>query len=277
MDTFSPRTALNDPQRMKDLERQARRAMADWYKPENQADDAARIRQRNKIMETQVRLADAYFIEYEREFMRGRARTDLVLDIATLFSAGAATVARGEKDKTAFAAIAAFLTGSKLAIDANLYFKQTTPAIAAKMRSLRARKYNEILLHLQNGGDVYRKYTIADAEHDIAEYFQAGTVHGAISDISEQAERESKLEDAKRTAILAVSFDQGDQAAIQRVSAWLDADPANRGRFDDFAAAEIQKYFPGEQYVPVRHGFQFIHDEKFRQFRKDLINRHQVP
>lgn len=179
-DTFSPQPIVDDLT----IKILATRVRVDW-RQWGTAALPADARGRDKLVNDQIILIDAYYARYERQLARGRAASDLSLDLTSLFCSAAATVSGGEQAKTLLAGAAALASGSRLAIDESLYFKQTAPALTAKMRALRSEKLRGISRRIASQD--MTQYSLAQAQHDVQEYYALGTIGGAVQAITQDA------------------------------------------------------------------------------------------
>lgn len=133
---------------------------------------------------------DLKFSDFVRQLRRQRISTTLGGDLAVLTISGIASVASGGTSK-ALSAASLGVTGARVAIDKDLYFEQTLPALEATMAADRALVLARI--RTQQGEATY---TLADARIDILAYQQAGAIDSAIKSLNAGAARaETKASD----------------------------------------------------------------------------------
>ena len=206
MDSFSPQPVATDPDSIASLQQRLKEALNAW---DDRAPAAAKTVARDSILDLSLELSDDYFKPSSRDHLRGRALLDgsRELDLANLVSPAASTAVRRTSGKDrGFSAVATSLAKTsgfpKLAVDTNLYFQQTAPALTAKMRALRAAKYNEIIKHKKLAAGDYSIYTLADVNRDLTEYFEAGTVYAAVVDIARVSRENQEAKAGKRSILI---------------------------------------------------------------------------
>lgn len=155
---------------------------------------------RNKVLNELILLTDLYYRDYEDFLYVGKAMADTGFDVVELGLTLWATVSGVNRTKTSLSAIATGLKGTRLSIDKNLFQRQAMIAIISKMRAVRKKK----LLALYEGmNKSVLEYSLDQVLIDIGEYYNAGTIIGALHDIFRQSgvedkEAEKKLEEIKK-------------------------------------------------------------------------------
>lgn len=129
-------------------------------------------------------MIDYYYSEFVKQVHGERAGMSIVADVAVLGANAAGLISSSKQLKDIFLAISGGLTGAKLSFDKNAYYEQTMPALVTKMDSLRKQQLLTIRTKMQKGTD---KYDLTEGLVDINDYFQAGTVTGAIIGVRESA------------------------------------------------------------------------------------------
>ena len=143
-----------------------------------------RVSVRNEYMTKRIAQIDRGYIDYKQQLYSQRVGSAVGIDVATMTLAGAAAAVSDVGTKTGAAAIAALLTGTKTSIDKNVYFDRTLPALLSQMDALRA----EARAHLNAGALLPAdRYSLSQADADLSDYRQAGTVPRAISAVTNQA------------------------------------------------------------------------------------------
>lgn len=161
----------------------------DEEEKKNKPDCIKLKRIRNRVLHELVLLTDLYYRDYEDFLYVGKAMADTGFDVVELGLTLWATVSGVKHTKTSLSAIATGLKGAKLSIDKNLFQRQAMIAIISKMRALRKIK----LLLLYEGMDKpVSKYSLDQALIDIGEYYNAGTIIGALQDIFSKSGAEDK-------------------------------------------------------------------------------------
>ncbi|HHT9138941.1 MAG TPA: hypothetical protein ACFYEK_17065 [Candidatus Wunengus sp. YC60] len=154
--------------------------------------------QRNEIIGKLILLMNIRYSQYERAFYNTGASVGSAFDITTLAVTATGAVAGGAATKSILSAIAAGLTGSRLALEKNFLYEKTSPVLIAKMRKLREDKFKEIkdgmnkeiVAKKEKGEDgkekVIEGYSLEQGLIDVQDYFYKGTVIGALQAMSEE-------------------------------------------------------------------------------------------
>lgn len=156
---------------------------------------------RNKVLNELILLTDVHYRDYEDFLYVGKAMVDTGFDVLEFGLTLWATVSGVNRTKTSLSAIATGLKGTRLSIDKNLFQRQAMIAIISKMRALRKKK---LIVLYQGMSKPVLKYSLDQALIDIGEYYNAGTIIGALQDIFRQSgvedkEAEEKLEKIKKS------------------------------------------------------------------------------
>jgi hypothetical protein len=148
------------------------------------ADDAARSglaqdQFRDFKISACIAAIDLNYAAFLKELRRQRIGTTLGGDLAVLTLSGIAAVAN-EGTANALAAASAGVVGARVAIDKDLYFEQTLPALESIIAANRA----QVLLQIRTRQGGTSPYTLADARIDIQAYQEAGNVDNAIKGLN---------------------------------------------------------------------------------------------
>lgn len=143
--------------------------------------DAAAARTcRNELVDCQIRSIDFEFIDFERSLNKETNGMSFASDVAVGSLSAAATILTGTTQKI-LSALAGVVGGAKSSIDKNVYYTKTLPALMLTMEASRATK----LTTIRNGEKLsVTDYTLDAALSDVDAYFSAGSIPGAISEIS---------------------------------------------------------------------------------------------
>ncbi len=110
----------------------------------------------------------------------------------------------GGAAKAALGAAITGVTGAKVSFDKNAYFAKTLPALVASMQASR----KEVLLRIRKGlelGD--DKYPLTQALVDLEDYYNAGTIPGAITGITASADEASRKASEELKVVLQTTRD----------------------------------------------------------------------
>lgn len=146
-----------------------------------ETDPAARNRLQNKA----VAVIDQQYSAFVRTLVADRADAATAAAGTTLGAATAAAFVDSVTAKTNYALFGATLIGAFGIVDKNYYFEKTAPALISGMDAARTQALLQIKQNQQLGTD---RYDGAAAARDLESYYTAGTLLGAIKDITARAE-----------------------------------------------------------------------------------------
>jgi hypothetical protein len=146
---------------------------------------------------------DLYFGQFQQDLFREGVGSGIATDWITLALAGAGAVAGNAGTKAALAAAAAGIIGAKAAFDKNVFFDKTMPALLAQMVALRKTVLVRIQAGLSQGID---RYPLTQALIDLEDYYNAGTIPGALTGIVEGAGATAKQADEEMKKVLVGRF-----------------------------------------------------------------------
>lgn len=92
---------------------------------------------RDKIIYRQLSAYDLEFENFERSLTGNENIFSIVTDTTVLGVGAAGTIVGGETAKSALAAVTTFLTGTRTAVDKDLFYQSTLPALKAQMEAKR--------------------------------------------------------------------------------------------------------------------------------------------
>ena len=146
---------------------------------------------RNEIIGNLIILMNIRYSQYERAFYNTGASVGSAFDITTLAVTATGAVAGGATTKSILSAIAAGLTGSRLALEKNFLYEKSSPVLIAKMQKLREDKFKIITDNMKKPID---EYPLELGLIDVQDYFNKGTVIGALQAMSEEIGKLSPLD-----------------------------------------------------------------------------------
>ena len=155
------------------------------------------VRYRNKVMAIYMNAMDAQYALFRRKLNDQRKGTNLGLDLATLGLTGAVPlVASGAKD--VLGALANAATSSRTAIDKELYFEQTLPALLAAMDAERDDAKANLITNMSKSA---AEYPMAVAFTDLSSYEASASFERAADKLTaaasaDRAKANAKLENA---------------------------------------------------------------------------------
>jgi hypothetical protein len=136
---------------------------------------------RNELVYRLIFMTDYRFSRYEADLIAGRAAGDTIVDIATLGLTSAAALTPQAQTARILAAISGGLIGSRAALQRNFFQNQTAAVLLDRMRALRKERFNQIVANLQLP---YEQYPVELAIVEVFDYYNRGTMLGALQDIS---------------------------------------------------------------------------------------------
>lgn len=174
--------------------------LADDLKPEiiKKYDESPSKALRNKIVIARIRATNIRFDEFQEMLYQEGVGYGIATDWAVLALDAAGTLVGGAGTKAALAATSGGLTGAKAAYDKNVYFKKTMPAILAQMiarrKAVSVRIYSGLTKNIED-------YPLIQALVDLEDYYNAGTIPGAIMEIIETSGETGKTADKDLKAL----------------------------------------------------------------------------
>jgi hypothetical protein len=142
---------------------------------------------RDEVINGRIYVIDYYYNKF-RSSMRGeKPDTNIVTDIAVLGLDAADAINPAKRAKDILLAISGGLTGPQSSIDKEDFYEEALPAFISKMDSLRLERLVLIRQRMKYGTQGENPYTLGAAMIDVNNYFQAGTISGAILGITKSS------------------------------------------------------------------------------------------
>jgi hypothetical protein len=191
---------------------------ADYYKaPADQ-----RQAKRDLIVLSRMRAFNIQFDKYEKRLWAGGNTVTLGGDLTALALTGLATTVAGATAKTAFAAAATGVIGANAAINKDLYYQRTLPALIAQMEADRSKVQRVILTGLQKSDS---DYSLAAAEIDLDALKKAGSMPAAIAQVTQTASADKETQALKLEEVR--SLRGSTSATTSRLKAWVTGNQSN--------------------------------------------------
>jgi len=149
---------------------------------------------RNKVISARLVMINLEYLKWLRTVIADKQLLDTATDVLNLSLNLAATVTGGETAKTVLSAVAAGISGSKTSIDKHYFYEKTMPALVAAMNAQRKTVLERILGGMNSS---LEDYSFEQGITDVYEYYQAGTLTGAITAIQADAGSKEKKADEK--------------------------------------------------------------------------------
>lgn len=146
--------------------------------------DTLRSAKRNEIVLRRVRTLNLEFSNFEERLYGDSNVVGSGGDLLLLILGGLGATTGNAATKAALAAASAGIVGAQAAINKDLFFQRTIPALMAQMEANRATATARILDGLAHSD---REYPLIRAEIDLDTLKRAGSIPSAISGITSQA------------------------------------------------------------------------------------------
>jgi hypothetical protein len=228
-----------------------------------ESDAAKRRLLRDMIVINQIRGYDIVFANFERELYGNGNGVAVGGDLAILALNGFGAVAGVAATKAALAAASAGVLGAQGAINKDLYYQRTIPALLAQMDANRTNAKTTIMVGLKQGD---LNYSLPQAYIDLGTLRNAGGIPGAISNVTQAASQNA--ENAAQDYRQALTGSFSTTSSSQRLRRWADESDAN------FAALTqwVKKNFPSSRATRA-----FIDLPQFESGRLTAITAFHVP
>ncbi len=144
--------------------------------------------ERNRLQNKAIAVIDQRFYAFVRDLAADRADSSASVAGTTMGASIAGAFVKSVKAKTNYALFAAGMVGAFGIVDKNYFYEKTVPALVAAMRASRA-KVQLRVKHAQS--EQIEQYNGVAALQDVEDYYAAGTLLAAISDVTARAETEA--------------------------------------------------------------------------------------
>jgi hypothetical protein len=147
-------------------------------------DDSARTQERNQIIFARLRGYDIEFSNFERQLYGQSNAITLGSDLVGLILGGLTATTGNATTKAALGAASTGIIGANAAINKDLYYQRTIPALLTQME---ANRLKAKLLIVQGMAQPDFKYPLMQAYIDLDAYKDAGSIPSAISSVTQSA------------------------------------------------------------------------------------------
>ena len=176
---------------------------------------------RNKVITARMLATDIRFSEFEESLFKRTREAGFGATLATLGLTSGAAFAGGMTSQV-LAGVAAFIIGAREAFQKEVLAERTVVAIHTAMRANRAR----VALRLRTGlSQSIDQYPLALGLSDLNDYYNAGTVLGALIGITETVGVEARRAEERllQLSLSKESFESGPTAVRQAMLEKVDA------------------------------------------------------
>jgi hypothetical protein len=194
---------------------------------------------RDAVVFRRLEVIDLNYYDFESKLTGQYNALDVGADLVVLILNGLGATTGAAATKAALAAASAGVVGAKNVVNTDLFYQKTLPALVAQMRASRLTVLATIVKGLQTP---VSSYTLNEALLDVSNYYVAGTLPGAIAQVTTQAGAQA----AKASADVAFTRDSVFLQSIgQRTS--LETQVSNLTN-----AQALSVYKAMQQYVSTR-------------------------
>ena len=156
--------------------------------------------ERNRLQNKAMAVIDQRFHAFVRDLAADRADSSAAVAGTTLGASTAGAFVASVTAKTNYALFAAGVVGAFGIADKNYFYEKTVPALVAAMRASRAKVQLRVKQAQSEG---IEQYSGVAALQDVEDYYAAGTLLAAISDVTARGEAEANatLADVRELAV----------------------------------------------------------------------------
>ena len=171
---------------------------------------------RNKVVHGRLLALDLQFSLFKKAIYKQGVSSNLSLDILGVAVGAAGAVVTGADASRILSALSGGISGTGTAINKNLYYERTLPALIALMEANREKIRAQILEGLNHS---VVAYPLGFALADLEQYFQAGSIPGAVAAVTAVAGETKSKSEKKIEIVRSEAF--VDPAAQKRVKELL--------------------------------------------------------
>jgi hypothetical protein len=146
--------------------------------------DARRGVARNAFIDSCVAAIDTSYGAFAQGLSNDQKTFAIGSDVATSGLAAAATLAKSARTKTHLTTYASLVLGLRGSVDKELFLSKTLPALITQMNASRAVVMARII---QGKARTDAEYSLDAALSDLKAYYAAGTLNGALTEITNDA------------------------------------------------------------------------------------------
>lgn len=181
---------------------------------------------RDQFITARLAIYNLRYLQFIAELGADKQQLDAATDLFQLGLNLTSTLTGGIRAKTNLSALSAGITGGKASIDKHFYFDQTVRALIAAMNAQRKQVLVRILTGMQNST---QPYGITEALSDLHDYYQAGTLLGAIDAIQSDATKKDADASAKIPRMIGriTESDIDKKSKVNAAISRLGRDPAS--------------------------------------------------
>jgi hypothetical protein len=201
-----------------------------------QLTDSQRALYRNALVEARLRAADIEYSKYEEALTQERQTADLLAGTANIALTGTSALIAPVTAKNILTQVAGGITGVNGIFNDKVLLSKTIQVLQHQMRAERDRVATKIFAGMKLSSS---DYSLAMALADAEDYYRAGTLAGALIDISQTVSNEAAKAKAAKNEFI-VDFGFAADSAAQKLRAYVrpggPGTPAIRANVERLAA-----------------------------------------
>lgn len=145
-----------------------------------------------------VTAVDSVYNDFVGDLNTGRATTNFIADVIDLGVGAAVGITKGERPLQILGVALTAFRGGRKSIDLNFYREQTVPILVNKMDDNRIKVQSEIFQKKEKNKDrPVREYPMEEVIRDIVNYYNAGTLIRAFSELAKETAATAKTNEEK--------------------------------------------------------------------------------
>jgi hypothetical protein len=168
---------------------------------------------RNDIIASRMRAIDSHYYAFEASLIRERQELGFLSSIVSIGLSGAVPLVYAEGTKNILGAASSGLQGATKAFSDEVLFQKTVQVLATQMRARRDSVAADLITKMKTlDVDVY---PLPMALGDVDEYYAAGTIAGALIELSKTVGEKAKdAEQGKTATLVSFSFSSDNLTAL---------------------------------------------------------------
>jgi len=204
----------------------------------------ARRDYRDQVVLDCVKAINRRYMEFKASLQKEGVASNLATDVLSLGLASSAALTTGQASQ-ALAGSGGFVQGVGKAVNKDVFYEQTLPAVEAAMDARRDTILRQII-DSEKSDPTATHYTLISAGFDLDAYEQAGNLYTAIAQLTQTASAaaesaKARLTESQQARVAAYQAVDLPPALAQRIRkmtdyVWTLSDPADRPVLDAIAA-----------------------------------------
>jgi hypothetical protein len=157
---------------------------------------------RNEAIENGIMGVNSVYIDFIDDLNTGRSTSNFVADIIDLGTSATIGITKGERALQILGVALTAFRGGRKSADLNFFREQATPILINKMDDNRSTTYASILLKKDKSVD---EYPMQEAVRDIVDYYNAGTLIRAFTQLSKDTGEQANLSEKRVLSLKSIN------------------------------------------------------------------------